>query len=263
MLNLNNKVAVITGGANGLGKALAKELFSQGSNLALIDIDETALQKLKSELRSKSQKITTHFCDISSENFIIKVRDEILIEHGRIDILINNAAGSRSMIFDEIALLDFLNIINVNFLGTVYCTKHFLSDLKKQADSRIVNIVSTFALLGFPGKSAYASSKSAIMGFTNSLRTELYNSSIKVCLVIPPPLSTNIVKSGKHMNDADRKKEESYLNKNGMPLDKAAQKIISKVKAGKYRIVIGSIVRYLDIAARFFPSIIHAIIGKK
>jgi short-subunit dehydrogenase len=264
MTNLNNKIAVITGSANGLGRALAIELYKKGCHLALLDIDFTGLEKLKNNLQNGSQKITIHQTDISKEQEVIAAGKQIIDEHGHIDILINNAAISISQLFEQVDLTDYKRLIDVNFWGTVYCSKYFLNDLKQREDSRLVNIISDFALIGFPGKTTYASSKSAVMGFTNCLKTELADTSVKVCLVIPPPLDTGIVITGKHINETKKQNEANFLKKNGMPLDKAARKIISKVKKGKYRIVIGPMMFWIDIASRFFPTtVLNFIIRNK
>jgi short-subunit dehydrogenase len=262
MKNLNNKVAIITGSANGLGKALAIELYKQGCHLALIDIDFIGLQKLKAGLQKENQTITIYKTDISKEEEVIAVRQKIMDEHGHIDILINNAAISISQPFDMIDLTDYKRLMDVNFWGTVYCSKYFLDDLKQREDSRLVNIISDFALMGFPGKTTYASSKSAVMGFTNCLKTELKGTGIQVCLVIPPPIDTNIVSSGKHIDEVKRQNEINFLKRNGMPIDKAAQKIVSKIMNGKYRIVIGAMMFWIDVASRLFPTTVHSLIGK-
>jgi short-subunit dehydrogenase len=254
MISLNNKVAVITGSANGLGKALAIELYKQGCHLALLDIDFAGLQKLKNDLQNENKKITIHLADISKEEEVIAARQQITNEHGHVDMLINNAAISISQLFEQVDLDDYKRLIDVNFWGTVYCSKYFLGDLKQREDSRLVNIISDFALMGFPGKTTYASSKSAVMGFTNCLKTELGGTTVKACLVIPPPLDTGIVINGKHIDESKKQNEATFLKKNGMPLDKAAKKIISRVKKGKYRIVIGSMMFWIDIASRFFPT---------
>jgi len=185
MNSLTNKVAIVTGSANGLGRALASELFSQGCNLALLDIDTKGLEKLKSELHNQNQKVSIHTVDISQEQQIISARTEILLQHKRVDILINNAGVSISQPFDQLKLTDFKWLFDINFWGTVYCTRHFLPDLKQQTNGRLVNVISDFALMGFPGKTTYCSSKSAVMGFTNSLRTELAETTIKVSMLYP------------------------------------------------------------------------------
>ncbi len=238
MTDLSNKVAVITGSANGLGKALATELYRQGGHLALLDIDYTGLEKLKLELQTNEQVISIHKIDISQEREIILARIEILKQHNRIDILINNAGVSISQTFDQVEIVDYKWLFDINFRGTIYCSKHFLPDLKQQPDSRLVNVISDFALMGFPAKTAYASSKSAVMGFTNSLKTELADTTVKVSMVIPPPLDTGLVINSKHIDDNKRNNEANFLRQYGMQLDKAARKIVLKIKTGRYRIVV-------------------------
>lgn len=262
MPELTNKVAVITGSANGLGRALAREFFKRGCNLALLDIDTEGLEKLKSELESIGQIVTVHTTDISKEEQISLSRSEILLKHKGVDVLINNAGVSISQTFEQVTISDFKWLFDINFWGTVYCTKHFLQDLRNRDDSHLVNIISDFALMGFPGKTSYASSKSAIMGFTNSLKTELADTKIKISLVIPPPLDTALVRNSKHTDEHKRSKEVNFLAKNGMPIEKAAKKIVSHIVRGKYRIVIGPKMFWIDLMSRLFPTTVQRVIGK-
>jgi short-subunit dehydrogenase len=262
MTNRKDKTVLITGAANGLGKALAFEFSRLGYNLALIDIDSAGLQTLQQDLKTADQKITVHQNDISEEQNVIYVREDILSKHNRIDILVNNAGVSISQTFDLLEIVDFQKLFATNFWGTIYYTKHFLPDLKKQNDSRLVNIISDFALMGFPGKTAYSSSKSAILGFSNSLKTELTGTTVKVSIVIPPPLDTGLVIKGKHIDEAKKQKEAAFLQKNGMHINKAAKLIVRQIEKGKFRIVIGTMMFWIDIASRLFPSLLHRLIGK-
>src|SRR2546421_1888136 len=152
MIAKKNKTVVITGAANGLGKALAFEFYKLGYNLALVDIDNPGLQSVQKELTDSEQKVTIHQADISSEQCVIATRADIFSKHQRINILINNAAISISQKFDQLNLEDFKKLIDINFWGTVYFTKYLLQELNNQDNSRVVNIISNFALLGFPGK---------------------------------------------------------------------------------------------------------------
>ena len=262
MTGLKNKIVVITGAANGLGKALATEFYTQGCHLALIDVNFNGLEKAKSELETNEQKITIHHADVSNEKDIIAARSEILNNHKRIDILVNNAAISISQNFEQIDLVDYKKLFDINFWGTIHCTKHFLPDLRERHDSRIVNIISDFALMGFPGKTAYGSSKSGVLGFTNALKSELTGTNIKVCLVIPPPLATGLVKNNKHIDDKKRESEARFLVENGLPLAKTAKRIVKQIRKGKYRIIIGTMMFSIDLISRLFPTLLHKLIGK-
>ena len=262
MSDLKNKVVVITGAANGLGKALAIEFFRQGSQLVLLDVDMAGLERIKQELDSSGKKISIYEVDVSNEQEVIAARLDILGKHPRIDILVNNAGVSISQYFRDIDPEDFRRIFDINFWGTVYCTRHFLPEMAGDG-SRIVNIISGFALMGFPGKTAYGASKSAIMGFSNALKTELADSGVKVCLVVPPPLDTGLVKNGKHIDALKREKEVMFLKEKGQPIERTAKLIVEGVRHGKERIVVGRMMFWTDVASRLFPTLLHRAIGKR
>lgn len=263
MLDRKNSSVVITGAANGLGKALATEFYRLGYRLALIDIDNIGLAKLKQELAAKDDNVTIYEADISTEQAIVSAHKAILNDHHHINILLNNAAISNSQPFEQMDITNFHKLFAVNFWGTVYCTKYFLPYLKKESHSRLVNIVSDFALMGFPGKTTYGSSKSAVMGFTYSLKTELADTSVKVCLVIPPPLDTGLVKNSIHIDEDKKQREAEFLRKNGMPLEKAAIKIVRQIEKGKFRIIIGPMMFWIDFSSRLFPTALHKALAKR
>lgn len=116
-----NKVVVITGAANGLGKALASEFYRQGCHLALLDVNYTGLESTKSEFETTGQRITIHEADISNEQKVIGTRAEILLDHSCIDILVNNAGISISQNFEDLNLTDYKRLFDINFWGTVFC----------------------------------------------------------------------------------------------------------------------------------------------
>ena len=257
MKNFLHQVIVITGAAGGLGGALAKTFYSQGGHLALIDVDLGGLERLKEGLERADQRITIYQADVASEEQVALTRKLIIEQHSRVDMLINNAGISISQYFEQVTVTDFRKLFEVNFWGTIYCSRYFIADLNRQSGSHLVNIISTFALLGFPGKTAYGSSKSAIMGFTNALKTELGGTHTKVSLVIPPPMDTGLVWSGPHMDKVKQQREAVFIKKKALPVDKVAERIVKGIRKGKYRIVIGSMMFWTDLASRLFPTLVH------
>lgn len=260
----NKKNAVVTGAASGLGRALAQELWNRNYSLALVDIDYQGLISLRNGLSENTdQQILLYKVDLANAEEIKICCEDILKQFIDIDVLFNNAGISISIPFDDLDIKDYKKLIDINFWGTVITTKYLLSGLKKSSKARIANVISDFALMGFPGKTTYGASKSAIMGFSYALRTELYESNIKVSVIIPPAMNTNLVKKGISTNEQKRQNEMLFLQKNAYPLGLAASKIINKVQQGKFRIVIGKMMWMIDTVSRLFPTMLHYLISTR
>jgi short-subunit dehydrogenase len=167
-----DKVAVITGAAQGLGRALAQGLAARQCNLALVDIDETALRKTTREIERPGIVVTQHCSDVRSEETLQRVADEVRSAHGTAHLLINDAAVSTSAAFRNTPVAVFEQIVKVNFFGVVYGCRAFLPVLQEQEEAQILNVASCFAWLGYPWKTAYASSKAAVRAFSESLRLD-------------------------------------------------------------------------------------------
>lgn len=262
MMILRDKTAVVTGAANGLGRALAIELHRQGCHLALIDRDGEALAALLGALGRAGPRVTTHCLDVSDEQAVAQARSDILAAHTGVDLLINNAGISISRRFAEMEPDDFSRVMAVNFWGAVHCTRHFLPDLRSRPGSRLANITSDFALLGFPGKTAYGASKGALSSFTLSLQTEFGDRSPAVCLVIPPPMDTGLVRNNPHSSAAAHALEVDFLHRHGMPLPRAAACIVRGIRRGRRRMVIGAMMYWIDLCSRLFPSALGWWIGR-
>lgn len=261
MYRLQDKVAVITGAANGLGRALAKELYLQGCRLVLLDIDIAGLEGLKAELQD-DERISIYKVDIGAENEVRGVQEQIAKLLDGVDLVINNAAIADGRTFEQVETDDYRRLFEVNFWGTVYCTRSFLPMLKQKAPARLVNIIAEFAFIGFPGKTTYGSSKGAVMAFSNSLRTELAGTNIALSLVVPPPMKTALVLSGKHADENKKFLESQFLQKKGMATERAAKIIVHQIKKGKYLIFVGLMMYWADIAVRLFPRLANYIVGR-
>lgn len=254
--------AVITGAAHGLGRALAFALAKRGFALALIDTDATALAQVHEQLRTTTS-CTTHAADVADQAAVQQAHADILAAHGRVDWLINNAAVSMTVPFAASSTADMQRLMAVNYWGTVHACRQFLPDLHRRTDAHLVHIISGFALLGFPNKTAYAASKAAVMGFTQALRTELHGSHVRTSLVLPPAMGTDILRSGPHLGEAGLTAEQRFLQRHGMAVDRVAERIVRCASKGRPRIVIGRSTWWLDRAARLFPSAVHTAIGRR
>jgi NAD(P)-dependent dehydrogenase (short-subunit alcohol dehydrogenase family) len=249
------RVAVITGAASGLGSALAKELAARKCNLALVDIDSSKLPDVREHLARLGVAVTHHCADVGSEQEVRRVAGEIETAHGAVHLVINNAAVSASSHFANTAAEDFDRIIRVNFLGAVYGCRAFLPLLQEHAEGQILNVASCFAWLGYPGKTAYASSKGALRAFSESLRLELASTGVGVTLLYPGPLPTSLVRNGVSDSEERREREEQFLLRRGIPLERVARRCLDKLLTNPSRIVVGFDYRLLDVLARLSPRL--------
>ncbi len=184
-----DKVVVVTGGSDGIGKALVDALLQQGAKVSTCGRNYDKLYSLKTNYPDKP--LMVHTADVSKEidceNFIT----ETVKMFGTIDILINNAGISMRALFEDTTLDTLRRVMDINFWGTVYCTKYALPYIKKQKGT-IVGISSVAGYRGLPGRTGYNASKFAMHGFLESLRTELLDCGVNVMWVCPGFTASNI-----------------------------------------------------------------------
>jgi len=199
MSQIRGANVLITGGANGIGKLMGLKCLQEGAaNLVIWDINEDNLDKTQKEFSAKGYKnVSTFVVDVSSVDDIEKSATEVLLEIGNIDILFNNAgivAGKQS--FWEYSAKDIDKTLSINVAGVMHVTRVFIQDMIKQRKGHIVNISSASALIPLPKGSVYASSKWAVLGWSESLRMELEKEGgdLHVTTVCPSYIDTGMFK---------------------------------------------------------------------
>ncbi len=202
MSEIRGTNVLVTGGANGIGKLMALKCLQEGAaNLVIWDINEENLRKTQKEFSSKGYKnITTFVVDVANVDDIERAATEVLLEIGNIDILFNNAgivAGKQT--FWEYSARDIEKTIAVNVNGVMHVTRVFLKDMINQRRGHIVNIASASSYIPLPHGSVYASSKWAVLGWSESLRLELEEEGgdLHVTTVCPSYIDTGMFKGVK------------------------------------------------------------------
>ena len=188
---LKNKVVVITGASSGIGYALAVEYASKGARLVVAARNAAKLSKIGDELRLSGTEVLEVITDVSHEAECKSLIEQALSKFGTIDILINNAGISMRALFSDMNLDVMRQLMDVNFWGTVYCTKYALPYLLKSRGS-VVGVISIAGYIGLPGRSGYSASKYAIRGFLDTLRTENLKTGLHVLVVAPGFTASNI-----------------------------------------------------------------------
>jgi NAD(P)-dependent dehydrogenase (short-subunit alcohol dehydrogenase family) len=238
-----------------LGKALAKELAERDCHVALVDIDTPALFEAREELSAPGSVVTAHCTDVGSEREVRTAAAAIQDAHGAVHLIINNAGISASASFERTSAEQFEQVMRTNFFGAVHVCRTFLPLLQKHGQGQILNIASCFAWLGYPGKTAYASSKAALRAFSECLRLELAGSGIGVTLAYPGPLPTAIASRGFCDSEERRERENHFLSNRGLPLADVARRCLDRLAGNPSRIVIGLDYHLIDLLARASPRL--------
>ena len=188
--NLSNRIAIVTGGAQGFGLAIAKKFLDCGAEVIVWDIDKSALNRTQESI--KNEKFTTQVVDITNFNEVTK-NIELITNKKNIDIFINNAGitGLNAGVWDY-PVDEWQKVINVNLNAVFYCCKAVVPHMIKNNYGRIVNVASVAGKDGNANASAYSSAKAAVIGLTKSLGKELANKNIAVNVVTPAGAKTRI-----------------------------------------------------------------------
>ena len=190
--NLTNKVAIVTGGAQGFGLAITKRIIQSGGKVVIWDIDKEEAEKAKKEINSEN--FSYQIVDITDFKIVKKSIDELEEKLGQIDIFVNNAGmtGMNAKVWDY-PLDEWQKVIELNLNSTFYCCKAIVPHMIKNNYGRIVNIASIAGKEGNPNASAYSTSKAGVIGLTKSLGKELADKNIAVNCVTPAAAKTRII----------------------------------------------------------------------
>jgi NAD(P)-dependent dehydrogenase (short-subunit alcohol dehydrogenase family) len=191
-LDLAGRVAIVTGGVSGIGRAIAQRMAESGATVSLWDRDASALAKASGELGAKT-KVHTATVDIANYQAVAAAARDTASALGKIDALVNSAgvAGANAMVW-EYPVDEWIRVHNINLHGTFYVCREVVPHLQKNGYGRIVNIASIAGKEGNPTASAYSSSKAAVIGLTKSLGKELAKQNITVNCVTPAAVKTPI-----------------------------------------------------------------------
>ena len=259
MKTFTDKVAVVTGAASGIGRALAVNLAAKGCHLAISDLNQEGLKETANLVGNQGVKITTHLVDVASRDQVYQYADEVIKQHGKANIVINNAGVALGDSIQDVSYEDFEWIMNINFWGVVYGTKAFLPYLKKEPEGHIVNVSSINGIIPNPYNGPYCATKFAVRGFTETLRQELHDTSVGVTVVHPGGIKTDIVRNARFRKHAQLNMTQEDLvavydeKLFKTTADTAARTIVSAIENNKQRILIGGDAKFLDWITRLLP----------
>ncbi|MCC2636389.1 MAG: short chain dehydrogenase/reductase family oxidoreductase [Moraxellaceae bacterium] len=259
MKTLKDKVAAITGAGSGIGRATAILMASKGCHLALSDVNETGLADTAAKCLQHGVKVTTRKVDVASREQMYAWADEVVADHGLVNIIFNNAGVALGATVEDMQYSDFEWLMGVNFWGVVYGTKAFLPHIKTAGEGAVVNVSSVFGLIAVPTQSAYNAAKFAVKGFTEALREEMEieGSNIGVTCVHPGGIKTNIARNARVTETpgmVDVKSTRDFEKAFTTTAEDAALAVVDAIMKNKRRLLIGKDAYVIDLLQRTLPT---------
>ncbi|WP_077610272.1 SDR family NAD(P)-dependent oxidoreductase [Clostridium sp. Marseille-P2415] len=258
-MKVQGKIIVVTGGGNGVGRELVLQLLRKGADVVAVDINEEALKETVKK-SGNNKRLFTYVTDISKKPDVFAFAQKVAEEHGKVDGIINNAGIIQPFInLNELEMDRIERVMNINFYGTLYMVKAFLPYLLKRPEAHIVNVSSMGGFLPVPGQSIYGASKAAVKLLTEGLSSELTDTNVKVSVVIPGGIATDIKKNSdiKYNVSAESSKSKMVLTP-----AKAAELIIHTMEKKKLRSYIGKDCKVLNTFYKISPRLAMNLINK-
>lgn len=253
-----NKVVVVTGGSEGIGKALVELLLSKGARVATCGRNYEKLYELQTVQAGRPLHIAT--ADVSKESDCRNFINTVIKTFGTVDILINNAGVSMRALFKDLELETLHTLMNVNFWGTVYCTKFALNEIIKNKGA-VIGVSSIAGFRGLPGRTGYSASKFAINGFLEALRTEVMDDGVNVMWICPGFTASNI-RNVALDKDAKPQKENPMDEDKMMSAEECADHILKAIEKKRRTTVLTFLGLRTVLMNKFFPAITDKLVKK-
>ncbi len=252
-MQIADKVFVVTGGGNGIGREVVLQLITRGARVAAVDLNEAGLAET-AKMANAGKNLTTHALNVSDRTAVLALPAAVITAHGQVDGLVNVAGIIQP--FVKIQDLDFAiieRVMNVNFWGVLNTSKAFLPELLKRPEAGLLNVSSMGGFLPVPGQAAYGASKAAVKLLTEALFAELQGTNVAVTVVFPGGVGTNITaNSGVEIPNLEAL-TKGKTPKTTTPAD-AGRQIIEGMEKGAFRVLIGSDARFMDRFSRLNPK---------
>jgi short-subunit dehydrogenase len=249
-----DKVVIVTGASSGIGEATAREFARNGSKVVLAARSESRLAKIVEEIRADHGEACYVKTDVTSENDCRKLIETAVSEFGTVHFLINNAGLSMRAVFDDVDLKVLHRLMDVNFWGTVYCTKYALPYLVDNKGS-LVGVSSVAGFHGLPGRSGYSASKFAMHGLLETIRIENLKRGLHVMIIAPGFISSEIrihalIADGSEQGESPREEEKL------MSPEYVAKWILKGIKKKKRNKLLTWITRLTALFQRIVPKFV-------
>jgi 3-oxoacyl-[acyl-carrier protein] reductase len=232
-MQLENQVALVTGGARGIGREIARLFAAEGADVALFDVNAETLAQTAQELRALGRRAEGVVVDVTDGKQVDDGVAKVLDKLGKIDILINNAGITKDGLLVRMDDAQWDRVLDINLKGTFLCTRAVAKSMMKQRRGRVVNIASIVGLIGNPGQANYAASKAGVIGFTKAVAKELASRGV-TCNAIAPGFIKTEMTDALPEQAKQRLMEAIPMETLGEPLDVARAALFLVGEASRY-----------------------------
>ena len=260
-MDFKNKVVIVTGSSSGIGLACASKFKALGAKVVLASRSEKIIQDIANRFECDKGPCLAVKTDVTIESDCRNLVEKTIEKFGRIDILINNAGISMRALFEEVEMEVLHKVMDVNFWGTVYCTKYALPYIKENKGV-IVGISSIAGFHGLPGRTAYSASKAAMMGFLESVRIENLYTGIQVLVLAAGFTSSNIRKSALDAHGNPQGETPRTEEKLTSP-EEVADNVIRSIRKKKRNRIMTTEGQLMVFLQRIIPKLVDSTIYKK
>ena len=250
-------VAVVTGAASGIGRSLCLALAKAGAKVAIQDLNKEGLVETQKLIEAAGGMAKPYIVDVGNRDQIYHVKEKIMADFGHVDLVVNNAGVALYRIsLKKVTQEQFDWLMNINFWGVVHGTQAYLPELLSRPEAYVINISSVFGLVGVMHNGPYCCAKFAVRGYSESLRAETMDTALRVMVVHPGGIKTNIARNARG-NDTDPIREKDLANFERAfrtTPEEAAATIMGGIARNKSRLLIGKDARQIDFWSRLMPE---------
>jgi len=255
-----DKVAVVTGATGGLGRALARAYAEQGASIGLLDLEGTDLDGVARDIQGMGARCSTHVCDVTDEDQCIEAMGAVVRELGGVDVLVNNAGITQRSSFAETSTEVFHRVMNVNFFGSLHCTRAALPSLiQRRGQIAVISSVAGFAPV--LGRTGYAASKYALRGFFSSLRAELRSTGMGVTMVHPTFIDTGLDKRALGEDGGVTSHPQSRVGQQLTP-DQVAREVVRATSRRQRTLVLGRVGHLSRMVNAHWPGLYEMLMAR-
>ena len=249
---MKNKLVIVTGASSGIGRACAEKFAQEGANLVLAARSADKLSEVAENIARYGVQVLPVVTDVTREEDCKNLVEKALIKFGKIDVLVNNAGISMRASFSDLDISVLKKVMDVNFWGTVYCTRYAITSLLENKGS-LVGVSSIAGYKGLPGRTGYSSSKFAMHGFFEALRIENIKKGLHVLIACPGFTASNI-RNTALAADGSSQGETPRDEQKMMQPEEVAMHIVSAVKYRKDRLTLTFTGKLTVLLNKFFPK---------